>query len=113
MESIVCDAVRAWMKPAPASQQPLAEASGAGYQWKELFLPEGTKLRASFGGDAYFAVVEDNAVKYSEHVLSPSRFANLLGSGNRNAWKAIWLRFPGETEWLLADTRRTARKAAI
>lgn len=35
------------------------------------------------------------------------------GSGNRNAWKAIWLGFPGSQEWLLADVCRAARKAAI
>ncbi|WP_229417116.1 hypothetical protein [Massilia sp. Root418] len=45
--------------------------------------------------------------------MSPSCFANLHGSGNRNAWKAIWLRFPGSDEWLLADVCRSARKAAI
>jgi hypothetical protein len=45
--------------------------------------------------------------------MSPSRFANLQGSGNRNAWKAIWLRLPGSDEWLLADVCRSARKAAI
>jgi len=45
--------------------------------------------------------------------MSPSQFANLRGSGNRNAWKAVWLRLPGSDEWLLADVCRSARKMAI
>jgi len=115
MEPIIHDAVRAWMKPAPAaqSQQPPSERPDAGYQWKQVFLPEGTRLRASFGRQPYFAVVDGAEIKYGEHAISPSCFANLYGSGNRNAWKAIWLRFPGSEEWLLADVCRSARKAAI
>lgn len=113
MEDIVCDAVRAWMKPAPATPQQAAAGGEAGYQWKEVYLPEGTRLRASFGRQPWFAVVEDAEIKYGEHAISSSCFANLYGSGNRNAWKAVWLRLPGSEEWLLADVCRSARKAAI
>jgi hypothetical protein len=113
MESIMCDAIRAWMNPVPAAPQPSAAPSGAGYQWKEVFLPEGTELRACFGHMSYFGAVVGSEIKYGEHTISPSCFANLYGSGNRNAWKAIWLRFPGSSEWLLADVCRAARKNAI
>jgi hypothetical protein len=113
LEDIVCDAVRAWMKPAPAAGQQPAMASEAGYQWKEVFLPEGTKLRACFGGKPWFAIVEGAEIRYGECPISPSCFANLQGSGNRNAWKAVWLRLPGSEEWLLADICRTARRASI
>jgi hypothetical protein len=78
-----------------------------------VFLPEGTRLRACFGGHHYFAQVEGREIKYGEHAMSPSRFANLQGSGNRNAWKALWLCLPGSEQWLLADVCRSARKAAI
>ncbi|MQA40540.1 hypothetical protein, partial [Rugamonas aquatica] len=98
--------------PPPPPQQP-AELSEAGYQWKEVFLPEGTRLRASFGRQQYFATVAGAEIKYGKHAVSPSCFANLQGSGNRNAWKAIWLRLPGSDAWLLADVCRAARKAAI
>ena len=46
-------------------------------------------------------------------MLSPSAFANLRGSGHRNAWKALWLRFPGSEQWILADTCRAQQKALI
>jgi len=70
-------------------------------------------LRARFGGRSYFAGVEGEEIKYGEQAMSPSRFANLQGSGNRNAWKAIWICLPGSDEWLLADVCRSARKGAI
>jgi hypothetical protein len=47
--------------------------------------------------------VEADQIKYGEHAVSPPCFAHLHGSGNRNAWKTIWLRFPGSDEWLLAE----------
>ncbi|NGZ86475.1 hypothetical protein [Duganella aceris] len=113
MEPYVCEALRNYMKPAPPPQEQVASPSESGYQWKEVFLPEGTRLRASFDHQQYFAVVAGAEIKYGEHAISPSCFANLFGSGNRNAWKAVWLRLPGSTEWLLADVCRSARKAAI
>src|SRR5471032_2959883 len=113
LEPIICDAVRAWMKPAPAAPKSPAAPSEAGYQWKQLFLPEGTRLRACFGGQPYFAAVEGAQIKYGDQSISPSGFANLHGSGNRNAWQAIWLRLPGNDEWLLADVCRSVRQNAI
>jgi hypothetical protein len=115
MEPFILEAIDNYIK-APAAQQQQqqpAAPSEAGYQWKQVFLPEGTRLRASFGKQPYYATVEGAQIKYGEHAVSPSCFANLHGSGNRNAWKAIWLRFPGSDEWLLADVCRSARKAAI
>jgi hypothetical protein len=36
----------------------LQGATAGGYQWKQVFLPEGTVLRASFDRQPYYAVVE-------------------------------------------------------
>lgn len=114
MEPLMLDAIRGLLKPGPQAQQALpASPSEAGYQWKQVFLPEGTKLRASFGRKPCFAEVVGAEIKYGEHAISPSCFANLYGSGNRNAWKAVWLRFPGSEAWLLADVYRSARKTVI
>jgi hypothetical protein len=65
------------VRPAPAAQTQPTAASRAGYQWKQVFLPEGTRLRACFGGHHYFAQLEGGEIKYGEHAMSPSRFANL------------------------------------
>ncbi|WP_395402600.1 hypothetical protein ACHMW6_30255 [Pseudoduganella sp. UC29_106] len=113
LEPFICEAIRNYVRPAAAAEAQPAEPSGTGYQWKQVFLPDGTRLRASFGGHNYFAKVEGGEIKYGEHAMSPSRFANLQGSGNRNAWKAVWLCLPGSEEWLLADVCRSARYTAI
>ena len=113
LEPFVCQAIDNFVKQAPAGEQPPPAPSEAGYQWKQVFLPEGTRLRASFARQPYYATVEGAEIRYGERAVSPSCFANLQGSGNRNAWKAIWLRLPGSDEWLLADVWRSARKAAI
>jgi len=113
LEPIICDAIRAYISPAPAAPAGQAATVDDGYQWKQLFLPDGTRLRASFGRTHYFAVVQGAEIRYGEQAVSPSGFANLKGSGNRNAWKAVWLRFPGSELWVLADVCRAQHKAAI
>lgn len=114
LEPIICDAIRGYMNPpAPATQEGTSANAEGGYQWKQLFLPAGTRLRASFGRVPYFAVVKDAEIRFGELAVTPSGFANLQGSGNRNAWKAVWLRFPGNEQWVLADVCRSKQKAAI
>jgi hypothetical protein len=117
LEPIICEAIHQYMNPplapAPEVAPPSAAPAEAGYQWKEVFLPAGTKLRANFNRAPYFAIVDGTHIKYGDYAISPSCFANLHGSGNRNAWAAIWLRLPGSDDWLLAQTWRLARKAVI
>ncbi|MBY0242931.1 MAG: hypothetical protein K2X55_26845 [Burkholderiaceae bacterium] len=114
IEGAICDVLAAAMQPPPAQAQAHSQTPEVdvinGYQWKQVFLPEGTVLRASFGGQPYYAVVEGSEIKYGKFSLSPSAFANLQGSGNRNAWKAVWLRFPGFKDWIRADECRTLRR---
>jgi hypothetical protein len=111
IEGAICDAIASAMEPqsAKATASALDGATVQGYQWKQVFLPEGTVLRASFGRQSYYAAVEGGEIKYGEFSLSPSAFANLQGSGNRNAWKAVWLRFPGFQDWVRADECRAIR----
>jgi hypothetical protein len=114
LESVLAEALLAFIHaPKPADPSQSAEVNGDdGYQWKQLFLPEGTRLRASFKRQTDYAVVSGTQIRCGEHTVSPSGFANLRGSGNRNAWKAVWLRFPGTDQWLLADVCRRQQKSA-
>ncbi|MBA5690036.1 hypothetical protein [Rugamonas apoptosis] len=113
LEAIIVEAIHAFIKPASAKRQQQPAPDTAGYQWKQLFLPAGTRLRASFGGKPSFAVVVEDGIQCDGQAVSPSGFANRQGSGNRNAWKVIWLRFPGSEQWLLADVCRVQQSAAI
>jgi hypothetical protein len=77
-----------------------------GFQWKNVFLPDGTNLRTSYRNAVDFAkVVGDRIVAADGASLTPSLFANTQAKG-RNAWRFVWLRFPGEDHWVLADQCR-------
>ena len=77
-----------------------------GFQWKTLFLPDGTILRTTHGENVEFAKVSgDRIVSEDGGTLTPSLFANRRAKG-RNAWRFIWLRFPGGEAWIRADDCR-------
>jgi hypothetical protein len=81
----------------------------AGYQWKSLFLPNGTLLRTVFNGKNFHCLVEDDRIHFNGQSVSPSGFANAVGGMRRNAWKVIWVLFPNTSEWKLAGTLRAGR----
>jgi hypothetical protein len=101
-------AIREWMvRHNPKS---FAMPTTSGYQWKQLFLPNGTLLRTIFNGKNYHCHVEEDQLRYNDLQTSPSRFANAVGGVRRNAWKVIWILFPGTSTWKLAASLRTSRR---
>lgn len=77
-----------------------------GFQWKNVFLPEGTALRTSYCDTIEFAKVIGNQIIAEDGTrLTPSQFANRRAKG-RNAWRFVWLRFPGNDYWIRASTCR-------
>ncbi len=70
-----------------------------GYQWKRLFLPEGTELKMLYRGRHAFAKVAGNAVLYDGRPMTPNQFAAEVAGSARNAWRDLWLRFPGQRYW--------------
>lgn len=73
-----------------------------GFQWKNVFLPDGTRLRATYQGVSEFAkVLDDRILSDDGESLTPSQFANRHANG-RNAWRFIWIRFPGDAHWIRA-----------
>lgn len=109
-EAVLCKLIRDWVAEqsgAPGPPEPDAAPAtpsevGKGYQWKQLFLPNGTELRTTFGGKSTYAKVQDEVILCGGVATTPSRLANASGCGTRNAWQNIWLRFPGESTWKLA-----------
>jgi len=100
-------AIRDWM--ARNDPETFGMPTTSGYQWKQLFLPNGTVLRTVFDGKNYHCVVEDDHIRYNGEVTSPSGFANAVGGVRRNAWKSIWILFPNSSVWKLAGTLRTKK----
>jgi hypothetical protein len=87
----------------------IAMAKMAGYQWKQVFLPNGTLLRTVFNGKNHHCMVEDDHILHEGRAVSPSGFVNAVGGIRRNAWKSLWILLPDDTSWQLADSLRPPR----
>jgi hypothetical protein len=83
-----------------------------GYTWKEVFLPHATSIRMRYKGQYHYCQVDGDEVLFNEQSVSPSEFANKVAGSNRNAWRDLEIRRPGDEEWIPADQLRTAAKKA-
>ena len=79
---------------------------GRGYQWHPVFLPNGTKIQMSYKGQNSYAEIRQDRLWYGEESMSPSQFANRIAGHNRNAWRNLYIKFPGKGSWKLADSVR-------
>jgi hypothetical protein len=102
-DAFVAELVSRWLA-VEMERQSLRERGDAirGFQWKNVFLPDGTGLRTSYRSTIEFAKVVGNRIVADDGTtLTPSQFANRSAKG-RNAWRFIWLRFPGNDFWIRA-----------
>ncbi|QBE64447.1 hypothetical protein [Pseudoduganella lutea] len=106
-EAFVVELVKRWLRT--ENERLALRKNGPalrGFQWKNLFLPDGTHLRTRHGDTVEFAkVCGDRIVSDDGAVLTPSQFVNRHLKG-RNAWRFVWLRFPGNEHWLRAGDCR-------
>jgi hypothetical protein len=79
-----------------------------GYQWKSLFLPEGTLLRSWSYGEHRIARVVGNRILHEGRSVSPNQFARSFARSVRNAWKDISVCLPGEKTFQRAFRLRDA-----
>jgi len=77
-----------------------------GYQWKCLFLPEGTVLRSWSYGEHNYARVEGDHIIHNGREVSPNQFARAFARSNRNAWDDLFIRRPGDKQFKLASILR-------
>lgn len=106
VEDLAATAIDEWIVQARARGRTGGASQGRGYQWKNLFLPSGSKLRMTCGGASRYAEVEGDEIIFEGRSVSPAQMANAVGGGTRNAWRDLWILCPGETAWRLANTRR-------
>ncbi|USX21588.1 hypothetical protein NHH82_05290 [Oxalobacteraceae bacterium OTU3REALA1] len=109
----VVELVKRWLATETARLTLRNGQAARGFQWKNVFLPEGTALRTSHCDVVEFAkVVGDRIVSEDDMSLTPSMFANRHAKG-RNAWRFVWLRLPGNDHWVrAANYRRHSEDAA-
>ena len=106
LEQVVEAALKAWLAATAVAQPAAAAAAARGYQWKSLFLPEGSQLRIAVGGTYQVATVCGDRIMFEGRPYSPRQFVMHVTGQVRNAWLSLWIHCPGDARWHLADTRR-------
>lgn len=113
LEEAANQAIQDWLAkaadpPAPSADSTSELAPLRGYQWKTLFLPEGTKLRIAAYPDYPEARVIGNALECMGHETSPNAYIQACPGAHRNAWELISVLLPGVRHWKRADLLRRA-----
>lgn len=104
-----------WLDAKTALPPGADPANRRGYQWKSLFLPEGTVLRSWSYGDHNYARVEGDKIMHEGRSVSPNEFARLFARTARNAWFDLSVRRPGDKRFTMADLLRKelAKQAGV
>ena len=106
LSEAIADAVDFWLADS-ARFEPGADASGVhAYQWKSLFLPEGTILKSWSYGENNFACVEGDDIIHNGRSVSPNQFAQSFARATRNAWTDLYVRRPCDKNFTLANRLR-------
>jgi hypothetical protein len=98
IEEAATAAIEQWLA-ANGAPQSLASPALRGYQWKEVFLPDGTDVRMTYGTQTCYARVVGDDLVHEGRPMSPRHFTQWVAPGVRNAWRDLWLRFPGTRDW--------------
>ena len=77
-----------------------------GYQWKSVFLPEGTVLRSWSYGEHNYARVEGDKIMHEGRSVTPNEFARFFARTTRNAWFDLSIRRPGDKHFKVACVLR-------
>ena len=105
-------ALERWLAD-PAAFAPGVDPAGLhGYQWKTLFLPEGTVLKSWSYGEHNYAYVEGDQIIHNGRAVSPNQFAQSFARSTRNAWQDLFIRRPGDQTFKLANRLRAELAAA-
>lgn len=98
----IASAIKLWIAKNREDAAPLR-----GYQWKQLFLPEGTRLRVHSGDNWHGAEVVGDDLIFRGEAVSPNQMVQQTCGDARNAWHELWIRFPGEKNWTKAAQLRS------
>jgi hypothetical protein len=85
-----------------------AAGTERGYQWKQLFLPESTRVRMRYADDWFCAEVVGDDLIYQARPVSPNQMVRQIAGDGRNAWLELWIRLPGEKHWKTAARLRAS-----
>ena len=85
LAAVASKAITAWIEQQSAPPKEDSPALLGGYQWKQVFLPEGTKLRVVVKRRTFHAAVVGDQIVFNGQTTSPACLVNQLASTTRNA----------------------------
>lgn len=106
VEQAATMAINQWLAAARGQPANITLPPLRGYQWKSLFLPEGTHLRMFLDWEYHYAQVEGETIFYKGRAVTPHSFTTQCGGRCRNAWRDLWILLPGEAKWQAASRLR-------
>ncbi|MES2130585.1 MAG: hypothetical protein V4463_25210 [Pseudomonadota bacterium] len=106
MQEVFIQALEDWMAHTRAAAHAVTDASRNGYQWKCLFLPDGSHLRARSGKSGLCAEVKGNRIIFQGLPMSPHQFTRAECGPGRNAWSTLMVRLAGQDRWHTACSLR-------
>jgi hypothetical protein len=99
VSEVISSAIELWLREQATLRKGSDPACVRGYQWKKLFLPEGTELRSwSYGENNYARVVGDEIIHNGKPV-TPNQFAQSFARSTRNAWEDLRIRRPEDKQF--------------
>jgi hypothetical protein len=103
-------AIELWLSGQAKLAKGCDPANVRGYQWKSLFLPEGTELRTwSYGEHNYARVIGDEII-HKGKPTTPNQFALSFARTTRNAWTDLSVKRPEDKQFKKACLLRAETK---
>jgi hypothetical protein len=102
LSEAINSAIELWLSEQAKLPAGCDPASLRGYQWKSLFLPDGTVLRSWSYGENNYARVEGDLIIHEGKAVSPNQFAQSFARTTRNAWTDLYIRRPEDKQFKLA-----------
>ncbi len=106
ISAAINSALEFWLNATTALPPGTDPANLRGYQWKSLFLPEGTILRSWSYGEHNYACVEGDKIMHKGQSVTPNEFARSFARTARNAWFDLSVRRPGDKHYKMANLLR-------
>jgi hypothetical protein len=99
LSAVINSAIEFWMREQSKLSKGSDPASLRGYQWKSLFLPEGTELRSWSYGECNYARVVGDEIIHNGKSVTPNQFAQSFARSTRNAWEDLRVRRPEDKQY--------------
>jgi hypothetical protein len=110
ISAAINSAIELWLSEQAKLAKGCDPANVRGYQWKSLFLPEGTELSTwSYGEHNYARVVGDEII-HKGKPTTPNQFALSFARTTRNAWTDLAIKRPEDKQFKKACRLRAEIK---